>query len=58
MFDMCQLGWGVEGQAWSWQRRLFAWEEEMVGKLILLLHSVSLQAHWNKQVPLKVVLFA
>ena len=43
VFDMCQLGWGVEGQAWSWRRRLLAWEEEAVGELILLLQSVSLQ---------------
>jgi len=43
VFDMCLLGWGVEGQAWSWRRRLFTWEEELVGELILLLQSVSLQ---------------
>jgi len=43
MFDLCQLGWGVEGQAWSWRRRLFAWEEKVVGELIFLLPSVSLQ---------------
>ena len=41
------LGWGVEGEAWRWRwrRRLFAWEEESVGELMLLLHSVSLQVH-------------
>jgi len=43
VFDMCQLGWGVEGQAWSWRRRLRAWEEEAVGELTLLLQNVSLQ---------------
>jgi hypothetical protein len=41
--DMCQLGWGVEGQAWSWRRGLFVWEEEMLGELILLLQGVTLQ---------------
>jgi len=29
--EVCQLGWGVEGDAWRWRRRLFAWEEELVG---------------------------
>ena len=53
VFDMCQLGWGEAGQAWSWRRRLFAWEEEVVGELILLLQSVSLRVdktdtwHWK-----------
>jgi hypothetical protein len=95
--EMCQLGWGYEGDAWRWRRRLFAWEEEQLGELILLLHNVTLQvdkedtwhwslessrvysvrsayhfltAHhfntspvassslWNKDIPLKVVLFA
>jgi len=35
--DMFQLGWGVDGEAWRWRRRLFAWEEELVGELTLLL---------------------
>ena len=43
MFRMHLLGWGNEGGAWSWRRRLFAWEEEMVGELRLLLHNVTLQ---------------
>ena len=28
--DMCALGWEDGGDAWSWRRRLWAWEEEMV----------------------------
>ena len=40
---MCQLGWGEEGEAWRWRQRLFAWEEEVVGELMLLLHNVILQ---------------
>jgi len=40
VFDMFQLGWGEEGEAW--RRRLFAWEEELVRELILLLHNVTL----------------
>jgi hypothetical protein len=43
VYDMCQLGWGVDGEAWRWRRRLFAWEEELVGELILLLQNVILQ---------------
>jgi len=43
VFDMCQLGWGEEGEAWSWRRRLFVWEEEMLGDMLLLLHNVILQ---------------
>jgi len=88
---------GDVGQAWNWRRGLFAWEEELVGELKLLLHNVTLQVEkedrwlwnletshvysvrsaykmltfqpltvtvvsvsslWNKDVPLKVVLFA
>jgi hypothetical protein len=28
--EMFVLGWGVGGEAWKWQRRLLAWEEELV----------------------------
>jgi hypothetical protein len=42
VYDMCQLGRG-EGEAWRWRRRLFAWEEEGVRELMLLLHNVILQ---------------
>ena len=44
---------GDEGPAWSWRRSLFAWEEEVVGELKLLLHNVTLQVNkadmliWN-----------
>jgi len=43
VLEMSQLGWGEGGEAW--RRRLFAWEEEMVGELILLLAHVSLQVN-------------
>jgi len=43
VFDMCQLGWGVDGEAWRWKRRLFAWEEELVGELSVLLQNVFFQ---------------
>ena len=95
--EMSQLGWGEDGQAWSWRRGLFVWEEELVGELTLVLSTVALQVDnedrwrwkaetshvysvcsayklltvhpstvsvvsassiWNKDVPLKVVLFA
>ena len=42
---MRSLGWGGAGEAWKWRRRLFAWEEESLGELTLLLLSVSLQVH-------------
>ena len=40
---MYHLGWGEDGEAWRWRRRLFVWEEEEVGELMLLLHTVRLQ---------------
>lgn len=43
IFCMHGLGWGIEGGAWRWRRRLFAWEEELLGELRLLLQNVSLQ---------------
>jgi hypothetical protein len=43
--SMRDLGWGVEGDAWRWRRRLFVWEEESVEELTLLLQNVSLQVH-------------
>lgn len=53
VFDLCQLGWGENGEAWKWRRRLFAWEEDKVGELCLLLENVNLQVNkediwkWN-----------
>ena len=35
------VGLGRGGEAWRW--RLFAWEEEMVGELLILLHNVNLK---------------
>jgi hypothetical protein len=43
MFDMHLLGWVIEGATWSWRCRLFAWEEDLIGDLRLLLHNVTLQ---------------
>jgi len=45
VLGMSQLGWGEGGEAWRWRRRLFAWEEEMVGEFILLLANVILQVN-------------
>ena len=56
-FGMFSLGWGIEGDAWRWRRMLFAWEDELVGELRLLLHNVSLQVHrvdrrvWRLETP-------
>ena len=43
VFDMYHLGWGEDGEAWRWRRRLFVREEEEAGELMLLLHIVRLQ---------------
>jgi len=45
VFATNTLGWGSERAAWSWRRRLFAWEEELLGDLRLLLHNVILQVN-------------
>ncbi|KEH34757.1 hypothetical protein MTR_3g068195 [Medicago truncatula] len=34
---------GIDGGAWRWRRRLFAWEEETVSECASLLHNVVLQ---------------
>jgi len=43
IFGVHSLGWGVDGGAWRWRRRLFAWEKELVGELRLLLQNATLQ---------------
>jgi len=42
VLDMFSLGWGVEGETWTWRRRLLAWEEEMVEECRVLLDNVHL----------------
>jgi hypothetical protein len=41
--DMCELGWDEGGEAWQWRRRLWAWEEELLGECRILLSDISLQ---------------
>jgi len=41
--EMKGRGWGIDGEAWVWRRRLFAWEEEYVRECSLLLHNIVLQ---------------
>ena len=41
--DMFSMGWGVNGEAWKWQRRLFTWEEELVRECVGRLTPVVLQ---------------
>jgi len=38
--EMFSLGWEVGGAAWSWRRRLWEWEEELLGECRLLLNFV------------------
>jgi hypothetical protein len=40
--DMFVLGWGEGGVAWKWRRRLFEWEEELIGASSDLLSNVNL----------------
>jgi hypothetical protein len=54
--DMFHLGWEDGGEAWSWRRRLWAWEEELVGECRSLLKDIVLQANvsdrwqWNPDI--------
>jgi len=41
--EMYSLGWGEEGEAWKWRRRLFAWEEEKVQECCDILTNIVLQ---------------
>ena len=36
-------GWEDGGAGWRWRRRLWVWEEEMLGECIILLRNVCLQ---------------
>jgi len=40
--EMYVLGWEVDGEAWKWRRRLFAWEEGLVGECADRLSSIDL----------------
>jgi len=40
---MWRLGWGDDGRAWVWRRRLFAWEEDSVRECDVLLNNIVLQ---------------
>jgi len=41
--DMWRRGWAVDGRAWEWRRRLFAWEEECLRECSVLLHNFVLK---------------
>ncbi|CAJ2637778.1 unnamed protein product [Trifolium pratense] len=41
--EMFALGWGADGEAWEWRRRLRAWEEEWLRECQFLLLDISLQ---------------
>jgi len=41
--EMFLLGWGADGGAWRWRRRLFAWEEGLVGECVERLANFVLQ---------------
>jgi len=41
--DMCALGWEDGGEAWSWRRRLWTWEEKMLKECRQLLDGIIVQ---------------
>ncbi|GAU47989.1 hypothetical protein TSUD_272340 [Trifolium subterraneum] len=41
--DMCDLGWGPNGEGWRWRRGLRAWEEDLVKECITRLSNVFMQ---------------
>jgi len=41
--EMFALGWGDGSEAWKWRRRLFAWEEVLVGECVERLSVLVLQ---------------
>ncbi|CAJ2670867.1 unnamed protein product [Trifolium pratense] len=41
--EMFAFGWGTDGEAWVWRRRLRAWEEELLRECQLFLLDISLQ---------------
>ncbi|XP_024630227.1 uncharacterized protein [Medicago truncatula] len=43
MADMYAIGWEDGGAAWSWRRRLWVWEEELVEEYRILLTNVVVQ---------------
>ncbi|XP_024634465.1 uncharacterized protein [Medicago truncatula] len=56
--EMSLLGWGLDGGAWRWRRRLFAWEEgllgECVGRLVNSVLQVDVSDRWEwKLLPTK-----
>jgi len=40
---MFSRGWEDGREGWRWRRRLWVWEEEMLGECIILLRNVCLQ---------------
>jgi len=47
--EMYAKGWGDGGEVWEWRRRLWDWEEELVGDCRLMLANVVLQVNTSYQ---------
>lgn len=45
LVELNSLGWGVNGEAWKWRKRMFAWEEELVGECVELFISFIFQVN-------------
>ncbi|GAU49602.1 hypothetical protein TSUD_407670 [Trifolium subterraneum] len=46
-------GWGRNGEGWKWRRRLYAWEEELVGQCVGVLSNIVLQDGVSDRLPTK-----
>jgi len=43
--EMFSPGWGEDGEAWQWRRKLFSWEEELVRECSEFLFNIVLQSN-------------
>jgi len=43
--DICALDWEEGGDTWSWRRRLWVWEEDMVEECRILLDTIVVQSN-------------
>jgi len=54
--DMYARGWEEDGEAWSWRRRLWVWEEDMVEEcrtlhdIVIVQSNVSDSWHWDSDI--------
>lgn len=49
LVEMKSLGWSLNGEAWKWSNRMFAWKEELVKEYDERLTSIVLQVNATYQ---------